>query len=403
MSPVTADRAERCLTSKSRLFVVSSTRKPPSIERIEIGDCRIDLRELIEWCDLLGGEPDNCVEAGFARPIFVIWGDDSSIAQLHVTPAHRIWYNSTPRCNRAGQSRHRVEANRWHRSKWEQLLLTEYDWQSFLARWDGDAMGVHVRGLRRGGIAEPAKGGRRSALLQIAQQLGTEIPASLFEPLGEGSSDADVVAEAQRRIAAIEALLLPGLRAHRPNAKLFDDDYHWAVIRNGRHFHAPAEEAVIVAAEKRLGRTLPASYREFLRISNGWITISSCITPIESTGWLRDKGPSWIENFGGANEFNREASLRWHAIYGKEQDPPRYHRAYLQECLQLSEPLVEANCVFLLNPAAVFEDDEWESWFLASWLAGARRYKSFYELMDWMRATDLRELGKAEADGNAPR
>ena len=280
--------------------------------------------------------------------------------------------------------------------------MTGYDWQSFLARWDADAMGVHVRALRRGGIAEPAEGGRRSALLQIAQGLGTEIPASLLEPLREGGSDADVVTEAQRRIAAIEALLLPGLRAHRPNDKLFDDDYHWAVIRNGGHFHAPAEDAAITAAEKRLGSMLPASYKDFLRVSNGWITISSWIAPIESTGWLRDKGPSWIENFGGANQ-NREASLRWHAIYGKEQDPPRYHRAYLQKCLQLSEPLAEENCVFLLNPAVVFEDDDWESWFLASWLAGAVRYKSFYELMDWMKATDLRELGKADADGNALR
>ncbi len=68
----------------------------------------------------------------------------------------------------------------------------------------------------------------------------------------------------------------------------------------------------------------------------------------------------------------------------------------MKECLQRSDTLAEINCVFLLNPALVFETGECKAWFLAAWLAGASRYQSFYELMCWMRTVDLRELKECE-------
>jgi hypothetical protein len=278
-----------------------------------------------------------------------------------------------------------------------------FDWQTFLERWNTEAMRVHLRALRRGGIAEYSADGRRVALLNIVRRLGLEIPEPLLLPFGDAGSDTEVLAEAQRRIAEVDALIIPALRERRPHADLFGDDYHWAVIRNGGHFFAPADEATIDTAERRLGTALTTSYKDFLRVSNGWLTISSRITPVEHAAWLRDKGPDWIDNYGRGDEKNPERALRWHAIYGKEQDPPRYYGSYLKECLQLSDPLAEINCVFLLNPAVVFETGEWESWFLASWLPGAHRFKSFCELMDWMRTTDLRELAKADTEQIAPR
>ena len=37
--------------------------------------------------------------------------------------------------------------------------------------------------------------------------------------------------------------------------------------------------------------------------------------------------------------------------------------------------------VYLLNPEAVTPDGEWEAWFFANWVPGARRYPSFAHLM----------------------
>jgi hypothetical protein len=42
----------------------------------------------------------------------------------------------------------------------------------------------------------------------------------------------------------------------------------------------------------------------------------------------------------------------------------------------------EATDVYLLNPCVVTEDGEWEAWYLAHWLPGAVRYRSFWDLMN---------------------
>ncbi|MER6977287.1 hypothetical protein [Streptomyces carpinensis] len=38
--------------------------------------------------------------------------------------------------------------------------------------------------------------------------------------------------------------------------------------------------------------------------------------------------------------------------------------------------------VYLLNPCVVTSDGEWEAWYLAHWLPGAVRYRSFWDLMN---------------------
>jgi hypothetical protein len=272
----------------------------------------------------------------------------------------------------------------------------DIDWRSFLEGWNTQAMSVHLRALRRNGIGDSSEGGRGDSLRAKAQRFGLKIPEGLFQPLGDLGSDAEILAEAQTRIEEVVALLKPAIRKRWPKLDSFSDDYHWAAIRHGGHYFAPAAEDEIAAAERRLGVPLPPSYKDFLRISNGWLTISSRIVPVEGIAWLRDKGPGWVENFGIGSDSDADQAMRQHLVYGKQQDPPRYRSAYVRECLQLSDTLAEINCVFLLNPALVFETGECEAWFLAAWLPGARRFKSFYELMYWMRTVDLSELNRCE-------
>jgi hypothetical protein len=95
--------------------------------------------------------------------------------------------------------------------------------------------------------------------------------------------------------------LTPSIQARWPHLDLFEEDYHWTVIRQGGHCIPAAAPQHIAEAEQRLGTSLTASYR-----------------------------------------------------------------AYVRECVQLSERLAEVNCVFLLNPARVFETGEWEARFMAA-------------------------------------
>ncbi len=66
--------------------------------------------------------------------------------------------------------------------------------------------------------------------------------------------------------------------------------------------------------------------------------------------------------------------------YGKDQDAGTLRAEYLPGCLQVSE--IGDMAVLLLNPAVQTAEGEWEAWFFAGWLPGARRYRSFYELME---------------------
>ena len=51
---------------------------------------------------------------------------------------------------------------------------------------------------------------------------------------------------------------------------------------------------------------------------------------------------------------------------------------YLRHTLEVSG---EGDGIYLLNPKVITADGEWEAWFFATWLPGARRYRSFWELM----------------------
>lgn len=66
-------------------------------------------------------------------------------------------------------------------------------------------------------------------------------------------------------------------------------------------------------------------------------------------------------------------------VYGDEQVSAAFRRAYLQTALEIS--LEQDGAILLLNPRVVTDDGEWEAWFFADWNPGARRYRSFQELM----------------------
>ncbi|MGI5136585.1 MULTISPECIES: SMI1/KNR4 family protein [unclassified Streptomyces] len=139
------------------------------------------------------------------------------------------------------------------------------------------------------------------------------------------------------------------------------------------------------ALEDRLGTVLPASYRQFLLTSDGWLNTTSDIERILSAhevGWTRDLDPDlvtvWIEAYGAAGA--RVADEEYF-IYGEAQDPVSIRPEYVPHTLKISHT-PEATEVYLLNPCVVTAEGEWEAWFVAHWLPGAVRYQSFWDLMN---------------------
>lgn len=145
--------------------------------------------------------------------------------------------------------------------------------------------------------------------------------------------------------------------------------------------YAGATEAQILAAEARLGSKLPPSYRAFLSVTNGWSVLTQFAGQLWSTnevGWLRDKDPMLIDICAADDEDVPDVE---YFVYGKQQDAGILRTRYFHTALQISNPqYLDGEC-YLLNPQVVTPDGEWEAWFFASWLPGAIRYRSFWELM----------------------
>lgn len=120
--------------------------------------------------------------------------------------------------------------------------------------------------------------------------------------------------------------------------------------------YAPASDMAIVAAEKRLGQTLPSDYTEFLKITNGFPTLSvtnSALQPIEKIDYLVNIDEELIEIWEEGNpEFGK--ALRSSIIIGG---------------------VGEEQYVLLLPPSQTKKS--WTCWLFASWIPGEHEYVDF--------------------------
>lgn len=142
---------------------------------------------------------------------------------------------------------------------------------------------------------------------------------------------------------------------------------------------APANAAEIAAAENRLGVRFPPSYRAFLAVSNGWRTTGPFIDRLWSStevDWFSVRNQDWIDIW---TEDPMPVSDEEYATYGDRQDAGAIRTEYLPTMLEVSD--VGDAAVILLNPQVVTPEGEWEAWFFASWIPGAYRFRSFWELM----------------------
>ncbi|GAA3442393.1 SMI1/KNR4 family protein [Planomonospora venezuelensis] len=142
-----------------------------------------------------------------------------------------------------------------------------------------------------------------------------------------------------------------------------------------------AAEAEIVRHEERLGMRLPPSYREFLEVSDGWDETGAAagpLLPVGGTGWLRELDPDLADTWSSSYEGLRIPDEDYF-VYGQGQDTAALRTEYLRDTLRIGE---YDDGTYLLNPHVTTPDGEWEAWYLAAWLPGAVRFRSFWDLMN---------------------
>lgn len=131
----------------------------------------------------------------------------------------------------------------------------------------------------------------------------------------------------------------------------------------------PATDERIAAMEERLGRRMPPSYREFLKVSDGWRHAGGFVRQLAGTEDAR-----WHGNESGlAEEF--EAYLDEDAGPEERREADIWRRG-----LQLD--VVSDATHVLMDPEDVDEDGEWAVYTWASWRAAPpERHATFRAFM----------------------
>lgn len=168
------------------------------------------------------------------------------------------------------------------------------------------------------------------------------------------------------------------------------------VIESGWLGYPGVSESDIIRTEARLQRKLPPSYREFLKVTNGWRQTTPFIHrmwSIEEVEWFSVRHRDWMEKFisehnefrqihthrNNGTSFYEEIPDSEYFIYGEQQDCSRLRIEHLRTALEISDK--GESSIYLLNPQIVTDNGEWEAWFFGDWLPGADRYRSFEEMM----------------------
>jgi hypothetical protein len=140
-----------------------------------------------------------------------------------------------------------------------------------------------------------------------------------------------------------------------------------------------ADEEEIRAAEARLGLRLPPSYREHMLGSAALPGAHGlALLPVSRIDRFGRLEPEWLA--GWMQGWDAAATMP--APEGRLRDDPADPATMATD--QLAGTVVVSTVsderILLMNPAAIDESGEWESWDFANWYPGAYRYPSFADL-----------------------
>jgi len=155
------------------------------------------------------------------------------------------------------------------------------------------------------------------------------------------------------------------------------------VLAEGYLGYPGASEQEIIAAEAYLDLTLPPSYREFLKASNGLhLTVSNDFRfySVQELDLFKYDNEELIDIY--LEMFEEDVITdEEYFVYGDKQRQDIFRPEYMQTALQISSE--SSGGVFLLNPKIITPESEWEAWCF-NWTPPPRmtRYRSFGEMME---------------------
>lgn len=157
------------------------------------------------------------------------------------------------------------------------------------------------------------------------------------------------------------------------------------VIESGWTGSEPVGDEELRDLERRIGRNLPPSYRSFLKTTNGYVTGGSVqrIRPAREVKPFVSDEREWVEIWLETAGEGTPLTVGEHiAARGRDAISARWQ--LLSDAIQVSD--THDGAVYLLCPTIV-EDGEWEAWLFASWLPGAARFRSWWDLLNDEYAT----------------
>lgn len=150
----------------------------------------------------------------------------------------------------------------------------------------------------------------------------------------------------------------------------------WQEVLKTKWFgFAPASVEAIEATEKRLGISLPSSYRQFLLVSNGWTAYQDF--PYYLTNLLQVEKIDWftklddVGRIDGYKRFIKETPQ-------DDDDNWNVPLDQLEQILMIGES--DGNECLLLNPAVKSYENECEAWQYHNEM-GFERWGSFWDLI----------------------
>lgn len=148
----------------------------------------------------------------------------------------------------------------------------------------------------------------------------------------------------------------------------------------------PASEERIAALEKRLGRRMPPSYREFLEVSDGWRHAGGFVWLLAGTTDAR-----WHNDESGLSDMFEEY------LDGDAGPEERREAGVWRRGLQLD---IDSDATFVvMDPEDVDENGEWAVYTWASWRAAPpERHAGFREFMREMHR-EFHSLRARPGDG----
>ena len=269
------------------------------------------------------------------------------------------------------------------------LRISEIGWPAFLAEWDRRARELISARAIHYGVGRTADD--NAFFIKKLHESGvTDIDSAFARWNVPGSSPPTDTDKAMRfqelRRAAAKLVKLEALQPL---------PYIDASFLANDTLGAPGADAELIAeAERRLESKLPESYRQFISVSNGWSIRDTPLLPLQQVDLFRNKDP---ESFGGWTEGPPPTwpSDRDYFVYDRRQYEYNLRTDYFKDLLLISSRGEDNIMDILVNPRVVFEDGEWEAWKLSTHYAGAKRFKSFGKLMEWLYCCEIAAFGKS--------